>query len=144
MTKKLQTNGLPFKDLYSYFKKVEDESTKMVISVGLLIDSGGIIGILTHTGGKLSGQLKIAFMFFIASIVSLFTVEMIKSIVAKKSIDQLFRDEDRDSANIDIYKFGLLKSWFNYVCNYLNVGTVACGIWGVYISFSYLQSSGLN
>jgi succinate dehydrogenase hydrophobic anchor subunit len=139
MTKSNQYSGHPFNDIFSYLKKKQEESSKMVVSLGLLIDSGGIIGILTHTAGKLTGQLKTAFMFFLVSIILLFTVEMMKSIGANKSIEQLFREE-KTNLNIDIVKFTLFKGWFNKLCYFINFGTVACGIYGIWISIKYLQA----
>ena len=54
-------------DAYGYLRRIQEESLKKATSIGLLIDSGGIIGILSYSGGKLSEPLKTAFMWFIAS-----------------------------------------------------------------------------
>ena len=96
-------------DVFGYLRRIQEESLKKATSIGLLIDSGGIVGILSYSGGKLTDPLKTAFMWFIASVVSLFVVEMISMITASRSIEQLFTATE--TVNVDITKLYFFNCW---------------------------------
>jgi len=123
-------------DVFGYLTRIQEESLKKATSIGLLINSGGIVGILSYSGGKLTDPLKTAFLFFIASVVSLFIVEMISMITASRSIEQL--SIETDTGNVDITKLYFSKCWVKAIRYFINMGAVASSCYALVISMAFI------
>lgn len=126
-------------DAFLYLSEIKKESQKKATSIGLLIDSGGIIGILSYSGGNITGPLKTAFILFLASIVSLFVVEMISMITASRSLEQLFTKNEL--FKVDITKLCFFNFWIKGWRYFINFGSVACGCYAIQISMNFIMNN---
>lgn len=97
--------------LFAYINNLRDISKNKLINLGILINSGGIVGILSITKGKeLQGSLKLAFCSFIISICVIFLAELTTTILANNSLSSIIKIETQGKkAELRDVSFG--KGW---------------------------------
>lgn len=77
----------------------KDKSHKFLISLGILINSGGIIGISTIIKDKPTGELKWSLLSFITSILLIFLVEFLNLKALTDSMKRLYEKGSFQSRN---------------------------------------------
>ena len=78
---------------FIYLNEVKKTSKNKLINLGILINSGGIVGILTISKGIPEGNLKFALSFFIMSICTIFLAELITMKMASNSLTQIIKKD---------------------------------------------------
>jgi len=126
------------KNLFQYLEDIRSSSKNKLTNLGVLINSGGIIGILSITKAKPAGDLKLALLYFIMSICTIFLIELITTKVANDSLHQII-EKDRLSEEIELKKLRFYNPWIIKLMWFLNFSAFALGFYAIRFCFDYLK-----
>lgn len=126
------------KNLFRYLEEIRLSSKNKLVNLGILINSGGIIGILSITKARPEGDLKLALLFFIMSICTIFLVELVTTKITNDSLYQII-EKDRLNEEIGLNEVRFHKSWVKNLLWFLNFSAFALGFYAIKFSFNYLK-----
>ncbi|HAT9646615.1 TPA: hypothetical protein JBD48_02620 [Legionella pneumophila subsp. pneumophila] len=126
------------KSLFKYIEDIRLSSKNKLTNLGILINSGGIIGILSVTKVKPQGDLKRALLFFIMSICTIFLVELITTKVASDSLTQIIK-KDLLNEKVELKDLCFYKPWITNLIWFLNFSAFALGFYAIKFCFDYLK-----
>lgn len=123
--------------LSGVLKQYED-TKKSLASLGILINSGGIIAILTYVQHDLKGQFKYALISFVFSIVFIFAGEFLRVKTYKDTLLQL-QASKKKAETINSKEFNELKIFNRLpILYFIDYGSVALGSYGTFFAIKAL------
>lgn len=126
------------RNLFNYLEDTKQASKNKLINLGILIDSGGVIGILSISKAKPDGDLKLALLFFIMSICSIFFAELITMKVANDSLLEIV-SKDISNEEVEIKDLRFYKTWISNLIWFVNTSAFFLGFYGIHLCFNYLK-----
>lgn len=125
-------------NLFRYLEDIRQSSKNKLINLGILINSGGIIGILSITKTRPVGELRTALLYFIMSICTIFLVENVTLKIASDSLREIIKKEIANE-KIDMKSLRFYKTWINNLIWLLNLLSFMFGVYAINLCFNYLK-----
>ncbi|QEY51600.1 hypothetical protein [Legionella longbeachae] len=123
------------------FSNASKEYSKAVTSLGIIINSGGIIAIVTFANGHLTSSLKWPLLSFIISIILIFLTEFLNLKYTNDTLRYLIKlPKDKEIVSEDFKSFPNSSMNFIYLRFILSTGSFFSGFYGMYFIVSYLFS----
>ena len=116
---------------------IRKASKSKLINLGILINSGGIIGILSISKTKPISDLKYALYYFIASFVCMIVSEFITMKSAHKSLYDIIKLDLSDKA-AKIEDITYSKTWVRNLIYFFSFGSFAMTVYALKSCFNYL------
>lgn len=126
------------KNTFVYLEDIRKESKNKLINLGILINSGGIVGILTLSKTKPEGDLKIALLLFIMSICSIFLAELITMKVANDSLLEIIK-KDQGNEEVKLNDLRFYKPYIRNLTWLINTSAGFMGFYAIKFCFDYLK-----
>lgn len=131
------------KNIFHYLEEMRLSSKNKLINLGILINSGGIVGILSITKAKPLGDLNQALLFFIMSVCTIFLVELITNKITNDSLYQIIaKDRLKEEITLDEVRF--YKIWVRRLLQSLNFSAFALGFYAIKLCIDYLNKLAIN